>query len=348
MNNDVSSTRRKGVKYALCLLLWFAVSPWALAGEVSKGVTKHDDIPWAQAGGRTLSLDIYQPEAASKAPVVVIYHGGGWLINNESVMDAMSAYLAEHGGYVVANVNYRLLPDNNNTTRMNEIVEDVFGGLLWVKAHIAEYGGDPTRIAVTGDSAGGHLASMVLTRGRALESDGFAGDSLGFNPTWLPAGKTAEQVADDDGLAVQAAVISYGAFDLLAAAQGGFETKDNMFWQFAGAEPRGIFGAAVTVQNHPDYYRAVSPIFNIPQASEYQLPPQFHHVGSIDTTTPPEAVKAYVAKLKAAGQAASVTVYEGNNHAYMDTGCIEALGSCFDTHAVPVLKDILVFLDKNL
>jgi len=332
------------VKHVSLLLLLGALAPLAVA----KDFIKHDDIVWANAGERALKLDIYQPEDAQQAPVVVIYHGGGWLVNDESVMDSMSAYLAEHGGYVVANVNYRLLPDNGNTTKMNEIVEDVFGGLLWVKAHIAEYGGDPARIAVTGDSAGGHLASMILTRGRQLETDGFAGDSLGFNPTWLPEGQTAEQVARDDGLAVQAAVISYGAFNLLAAAQGDFETAGNMFWQWSGAEPRGMFGADINVIDSPDYYRAVSPLFNIPPASEYQLPPQFHHVGSLDTTTPPTAVKAYVDELKVAGQPASLKIYQGNNHAYMDTGCIEALGSCFDTHAVPVLQDILAFLDKTL
>ncbi|UTF59911.1 alpha/beta hydrolase [Gilvimarinus sp. DA14] len=338
------------MKYAISLLMAWSLAYSTLATADTYKVKKYDDIQWAEVAGKSLKLDIYTPETDQKAlPVVVIYHGGGWLINDESVMDAMSQYLAEHGGYVVANMNYRLLPDNGNTTTMNEIVEDVFGGLLWVKAHIADYGGDPNRVAITGDSAGGHLTSMILTAGRKLESDGFAGDSLGFNPTWLPEGKSAEQVAAEDGLKVQAAVVSYGAFDLYAAAKGGFESPQNIFWQFANAEARGIFGEGINPDSAPDYYRAVSPAYNIPQASEYQLPPQFHHVGSVDTTTPPQAVKAYVDKLEAAGQSASLKIYEGNNHAYMDTGCIEALGSCFDTHAVPVLQqDILPFLQQHL
>ncbi|MDO3383651.1 alpha/beta hydrolase [Gilvimarinus algae] len=333
---------------ALALMLALPLAAFAHPGHYT--VTKHDNVPWVVADGKNLTLDIYSPKTDdTKRPVVVIYHGGGWLINNESVMDAMSQYLAEEGGYVVANMNYRLLPDNDNTTTMNEIVEDVFGGLLWVKAHIAEYGGDPSRIAVTGDSAGGHLTSMILTRGRALESDGFGGESLGFTPSWLPEGKTAEQVAAEDGLAVQAAVVSYGAFDMLAAARGGFESPQNMFWQFAQTDARGIFGSDINPQDHPLYYQAVSPVYHIPQNSEYPLPPQLHHVGSEDTTTPPEAVAAYVDKLKAAGQPATLKIYEGKNHAYMDTGCLEVFGSCFDTHAVPVLeKDILPFLEANL
>lgn len=308
---------------------------------------KVDDLEWAQVKGHSLKLDIYSPSGASKAPVVVIYHGGGWLINNESVMDEMSAYLAEMG-YVVANVNYRLLVDNANSTHMNEIVEDAMGGLLWVKAHIEQYGGDPTRVAVTGDSAGGHLASMVVLAGRNLGSDGFAEGSLKFKPTWLPEGKSAEQVASEDGLRVQAAVISYGAFDIEAAAKNNFETGQNIFWQFANAKARGLFGDDISVSANSDFYRAVSPLYLIPKASDYTLPPQFHHVGSADMTTPEASIKHYVEASQMAGQEVELKVYRGFNHAYLDSGCLEVFGSCFNTHAVLALQDIVPFLDKHL
>ncbi|HAN79268.1 MAG TPA: alpha/beta hydrolase, partial [Bacteroidales bacterium] len=57
--------------------------------------------------------------------------------------------------YIVCNVNYRLLTANDNTTGMNEIIEDAFGAVLWVKENIKQYGGNSAKIAVTGDSAGG-------------------------------------------------------------------------------------------------------------------------------------------------------------------------------------------------
>lgn len=142
-------------------------------------VDKHDNILFASPEGFDLTMDIYVPQTGKDSyPVLVIWHGGGWLINNETIMDEMAEYVASVGEYVVCNVNYRLLVDQDNTVTMNEIVEDVFGSLLWVKEHIEEYGGDPSRIGITGDSAGGHLASMVLTHGRMLESDGFEGESL--------------------------------------------------------------------------------------------------------------------------------------------------------------------------
>ncbi len=308
----------------------------------------HKAIEFAAPDKFPLTLDVYVPQTGKKNyPVVVIYHGGGWLVNNNSIMNDFSAALASKGEFVVANMNYRLLVDQGNTVKMNQIVEDVFGGLLWVKENISKYQGDPTRVAITGDSAGGHLTTMILTRGRHLESDGFSGPSLGFKPSYLPAGKTAEQVAKEDGLKVQAAVVSYGAFDLYKAAQGGFETSQNMFWKFANAEARGLFGDKINAKDNADYYKAVSPIYFVPTAKEYPLPPQFVHVGSLDKTTTPETAQGYVDLLKAGKQPVEYKVYEGKTHAYLDNGCNWA-NSCFDKDAVEPVNDIITFLTKTL
>lgn len=321
----------------------------AQADGAAAEVKVHKAIQFANPDNFPLTLDIYVPQTGKKSyPVLVIYHGGGWLVNNNSIMNDMATKVARDGDMVVANMNYRLLVDQNNTVTMNNIIEDVFGGLLWVKDHIAQYGGDPTRVAITGDSAGGHLTTMILTRGRQLESDGYAGPSLGFNPSYLPAGKTAEQVAKEDGLKVQAAVVSYGAFDLYErVAKTGFESPSNLFWKFANAEPRGLFGNNINFKDNADYYKAASPIYYVPNASEYKLPPQFVHVGSLDTTTPPKAAQHYVDLLKAGKQPVEYKVYPNKNHAYLDNGCNWA-GSCFDKDALWPMDDIISFLNKTL
>ena len=311
-------------------------------------VKVHKAIQFANPDNFPLTLDIYVPQTGKKSyPVLVIYHGGGWLINNNSIMNDMATTIARDGEFVVANMNYRLLVDQGNTVTMNQIIEDVFGGLLWVKDHIAEYQGDPRRVAITGDSAGGHLTAMILTRGRQLESDGFAGPSLGFKPSYLPAGKTAEQVAQEDGLKVQAAVVSYAAFDLHARAIGDFETDKNKFWGFANAKARGLFGDKVNARDNPDYYKAISPIYFVPNASDYRLPPQFVHVGSLDKATPPSAAQGYVDLLKAAKQPVEFKVYPNKNHAYLDNGC-NWDGSCFERDARWPVDDIIAFLNKTL
>ena len=310
---------------------------------------KFDNLPWVTINDTTLTLDIYQPLSSKNkpAPVVVIYHGGAWLIGDERGMDQMADYFAREG-YVVANMNYRLLVENNNQITLNQVIEDAFGGLLWVKHHIGEYGGDVNKIAVTGDSAGGHLASMILNAGRNLSSTGFDQQPVGYNPTWLPPGKNAEQVAKEGGLGVQAAVISYGVLDVVTVAQHGFETDANIFWQMAQVQARGVLGDQFNVEDHLSYYKALSPQQTIPTAKQYRLPPQFHHVGSVDTTTTPESIQAYVNALKAAGQEVALTIYPGNNHAYMNSGCIEFFKSCFESHAVPVMKETVEYLDGIL
>lgn len=137
-------------------------------------------------------------------------------------MNSLSEYISSHGEYIVANMNYRMLGDQGNTVTMNKIVEDALGGLLWVKSHIAEYGGDPYRVAITGDSAGGHLAAMAMLAGRSLGSNGFTAESLTFMPSYLPEGETVEQLIERDALRVQAVILSYPALDIPAFAIGGF------------------------------------------------------------------------------------------------------------------------------
>lgn len=325
----------------------------ALAAALLIGATAHahsfktySNIQWASPDNHPLTVDLYVPDTGKESyPVLVIYHGGGWLINTNVIMRSMSEYIASKGEYVVANMNYRLLGDNNNTVTVNQIVEDVFGGLLWVKDNIAQYKGDPNRVAVTGDSAGGHLTSMILVSGRNLNSKGFAAEVPGFNPTYLPKGETAESVAARDGLKVQAAVVSYGAFDLYQSAKHGFESESNIFWTLGNAKARGILGTGKNPDNAEALYKAVSPIYNIPAVKDYQLPPQFHHVAENDKVTTPASIQRYVDLTTEAGQEATLKVYPGRNHAFLDNGCTEVLQVCFDRDAPAALDDILAFLN---
>ncbi|GAA4455913.1 hypothetical protein GCM10023189_24350 [Nibrella saemangeumensis] len=315
---------------------------------VKERFIKVSDIVWASPKGQNLTMDIYTPNTGKASyPVIVMFHGGAWLINNKSIMEEASAYLANNSDYVVCNVNYRLLPDQNNTVKLNEVVEDVFGAVLWVKDNIARYKGNPGQVIVTGDSAGGHLATMIATQGNNLESDGFAGPTLGFTPTYLPKGKTAEQVAKENGLAVQAAIISYGAFDLYGSALGGFEKDSNFFWAMAKAKSRGLFGDGINATDNPAPYKQVSPLYNIPKASERKLPPLLFTVGSKDNLTTPASIEAYIAKLKEAGHTEiEYWVHEGRPHAYLDSGSNEFLGISFKKDAPQALDKMIAFLNK--
>lgn len=162
------------------------------------------DIRWASPEGFDLTMDVYTPTSGKVSyPVVVMFHGGGWLINDKSIMAQGAAYLATNSNYVVCNVNYRLLSDNGNTTTLNEIVNDQFGAILWVKGNVSKYKGDRTRIVVTGDSAGAYLSAMTVNRGDQLSSEVFSLSSPRFTPSYLPDSTSAEQVAAENGLATR-------------------------------------------------------------------------------------------------------------------------------------------------
>ena len=119
----------------------------------------------------------------------------------------------------------------------------------------------------------------------------------------------------------------------------------NPFWFFSGSLPRGLFGSDVNVAEHPELYRALSPIHHIPQAGDRALPPQLLTVGSDDPVTTPASVKAYVGRLTSAGQPAEFWEYEGRSHAFLDSGENALLGTSFEANAPPALEVMIRFLD---
>ena len=304
------------------------------------------NVLWASPDGFDLTMDIYTPTSGKPSyPVLMIFHGGGWLINDKSKMDQAAKYFVTKGEYVICNVDYRLLADQDNTVTMDQIVADTFGSVLWVKDNIQRYRGDPERLAVTGDSAGAHLAAMVVNRGHRLSSEGYNAQTLSFRPTYLPSNSSAETVAENNSLDVQAALLSYGAFDTYKRGEDGFETWKNPFWALGGALPRGIFGDEFSPMSHPEMYKGVSPKHTIPSSTQRSLPPQLLTVGSEDTLTTPALVKEYLAKLRGAGHNAQYWEYLGQRHAYLDSGHNKLLGVSFADNAPPALDVMLEFLD---
>jgi acetyl esterase len=103
---------------------------------------------------------LYWPSAARSEelfPIVLLYHGGGFVVGDLDSHDNLARYLCKHGDALVVSVEYRLAPEHKFPTA----VDDSYAALLWAVEHARELGADPGRIAVTGDSAGGNLAAVV-------------------------------------------------------------------------------------------------------------------------------------------------------------------------------------------
>ncbi|MCC7364123.1 MAG: alpha/beta hydrolase [Dehalococcoidia bacterium] len=115
------------------------------------------------ATGAEMPVRIYWPEgAAANLPVFIYYHGGGWVIGDLETMDAPCRAICNQANCVVVSVDYRLAPEH----RFPAAADDAYAALLWTAQNAASLGGDASRIAVGGDSAGGNLAAVVSQMAR--------------------------------------------------------------------------------------------------------------------------------------------------------------------------------------
>lgn len=104
-----------------------------------------------------IPVRIYTPQGAGPFGVLVYYHGGGWVIGDLDTHDRECRMLCADASCVVVSVDYRLAPEHPYPAA----VEDAFAALQWAGENAAALGGDPQRLAVGGDSAGGNLAAVV-------------------------------------------------------------------------------------------------------------------------------------------------------------------------------------------
>ncbi len=158
------------------------------------GVEVTSDVAYDPRHGKRGLLDVYRqrgadPSETSDAPILVQVHGGAWSVGSKEEQGVPLMHHMAARGWVCFSVNYRLSPRDPFPAQ----IVDVKRALAWVKEHAREYGGDPRFVAVTGGSAGGHLAALAaLTPGDPAYQPGF----------------------EDADTSVQAAVPFYGVYDL--------------------------------------------------------------------------------------------------------------------------------------
>ena len=109
-----------------------------------------------------IPVRIYTPEGDTPLPLLVWYHGGGWVLGNLDGSDATCRELANAAGCIVISVDYRLAPEH----KYPAAAEESYAAFRWVADNAAALGGDARRIAVGGDSAGGNLAAVVSQMAR--------------------------------------------------------------------------------------------------------------------------------------------------------------------------------------
>jgi acetyl esterase len=124
------------------------------------GVTSRDTTVQGAIG--TLPARIYTPQGAGPFPVIVFYHGGGWVIANKDVYDGGARGLSRAAGAVVISPDYRLAPEN----KFPAAWDDALAVYKWALTHASAIKGDPKKIALAGESAGGTLAVATAIAAR--------------------------------------------------------------------------------------------------------------------------------------------------------------------------------------
>jgi acetyl esterase/lipase len=125
-----------------------------------------------------IPIRIYTPEGSGPLPVLVYLHTGAWILGGLDLQDPLCRRITNLAGCIVVAVDYRLAPEYP----FPAAVEDSFAATQWVVAHATEFGGDPARIAIGGDSAGGNMATVV-----ALMARDQGGPNLVFQLMLFPA-----------------------------------------------------------------------------------------------------------------------------------------------------------------
>jgi len=244
-----------------------------------------------------IPIRIYTAEGTGKRPVMVYYHGGGWVVGNIETHDIVTRYLAKASGGIVVSVDYRLAPENP----FPAAVEDAYAALEWVSENAESLGGDPSRIAVAGDSAGGNISAVVSLRARDRN-----GPSIKFQALIYP-------VTNISSLDTE----SYNNF-----ATGFFLTREGMEWFRSHYLPK--------TEDWVDPY--ASPLL---ARDHSNLPPAVVITAQFDPLR--DEGEAYAETLRQAGVPVEVVRYDGVIHGFISfVGIVDQAEEALDLIAAKV------------
>jgi acetyl esterase len=258
----------------------------AMSGSRGSEVAREDRSVEGQRG--PIPVRVYR-RGRSPLPVLVYYHGGGWVTGSIATHDGLCGQIAIDARCVVVSVDYGLAPEHT----FPAAVDDALDAFRWARDGAEELGGDPARVAVGGDSAGGNLAAVVSQQCATLGERGPSAQLLIY-----PATDLSREAP------------SYAAY-----GQGFYLTRDRIAW---------LKDRYIPVQERADV--RASPLLNPKLAGQ---PPSLVVTAGFDPIR--DEGRAYAEALEAAGVAVTYKNYEGVLHGFVNmAGRMPAARAAYD------------------
>jgi len=244
-----------------------------------------------------IPVRIYTPEGSGPFPMLVWFHGGGWVVGDLETADPTARQLAVGSNCLVISVDYRLAPE----TKFPGPADDCYAATIWAVQQATRLNGDPSRIAVGGDSAGGNLAAAVTLMARDR-----GGLSLAFQLLVYPV-----TACDFDSTSYRQRAEGYGL------------TLDAMRWYWdhylqAPADTSHPYAAPLTAQNLRG------------------LPPALVITAEYDPLC--DEGEAYAKQLQAAGVPTTCTRYDGMIHGFFGMAAVLDKGQLAVAEACAALR----------
>ncbi len=273
------------IAFVLILSVFFATfaDGRPLATFMASALPEPETLVYKRIGDEELKLQVFRPGAASlgdKRPAIVWIHGGAWVGGTTDGTAPHAAYFASRG-MVAFNINYRLARPGGVT--VGDCLADCRSALRYLRTHASDLGLDPDRIAVAGDSAGGHLAASLGT----LSGFDNAGDDLSVS------GRANAMILYNP-------IIDMTEGDWIRYAVGGRSLADK-------SSPRPTGPADLELA------RSLSPLFHVAPGQ----PPAIVLHGRADTVVPASQAERFAAASGSVGNRCDLVLYEGIGHAFV-------------------------------